>query len=109
MFFLHVIFLLCHYSTEMSQKDKNVRTSKYPLMLSVLSKLPPQATSSKLKFCGWTLKQALHKKMPKNLNELKQCWKEQATNPPQRGERLIKLYRKGLLQVIACKGGSKSY
>lgn len=56
------------------------------------------------------LKTAVHIQMPSNLNELKQCYKEErAKIPPQRCERLIKSLRKLLLQVVAAKGDSTSF
>ncbi len=56
------------------------------------------------------LKQTIHARKPSNVAELKQfCKEEWAKIPPQRCERLIASYRKGLIAVVAAKCGTTSY
>jgi len=63
-------------------------------------------TSTRLKRGDGTLR-AVHEQIPTKLNVLRQHCKEEQTHIlPQRCEKLIKSYRKLLLQVIAAKAGS---
>lgn len=56
------------------------------------------------------LKRDVHRRMPRNLNELQECCKERVShNFSTRRKKLIHLYRKHFLHVILAKGRSTHY
>lgn len=71
--------------------------------------MTPCQTSTWFKYCGGTFKRAADKQMPENLNELRQSSKEEwAKISPQWYQRLIKTYRKPLLQMTAVQEATES-